>query len=225
MPVSPGGGDGEAEAGKPKPVLVVAAERLDRRTALLTGYLRKKNSSNRWQKRYFEIVGQYWVYYKSHTAPEMLCAMDLWKASPPELLTPTGATGGTSLGGEEDGGMCEFSITWDRFRIFRASSPAEALRWVNAIQQVQALRPPDAVDRSMLAGPPTPALAGLAKVPPNGSINHGGGGAGGGGGGSGGPADWDKSGRKGGAGGSGKSPAGTPDTTEEGGVCGSCTIM
>ena len=54
-----GGGDGEAEAGKPKPALVVAAERLDRRTALLTGYLRKKNSANRWQKRYFEIVGQY----------------------------------------------------------------------------------------------------------------------------------------------------------------------
>lgn len=39
---------------KLKSALVVAAEAIDRRSALLSGYLRKHNSQGRWQKRYFE---------------------------------------------------------------------------------------------------------------------------------------------------------------------------
>src|SRR4051812_21146681 len=58
----------QAQQAKPKSALVIAAERLDRRTATFSGYLRKKNSANRWQKRYFEIVSNYWVYYKSSSS-------------------------------------------------------------------------------------------------------------------------------------------------------------
>jgi hypothetical protein len=52
-----GGTDSASTAGggpKTKSALVVAAESLDRRQALLAGYLRKHNSQGRWQKRYFE---------------------------------------------------------------------------------------------------------------------------------------------------------------------------
>lgn len=202
-----GGADsppGEREGGKVKSGLVLSAEKIDRRTALLTGYLRKKNSQNRWQKRYFEIVGQYWVYYKTHTSGEMLCAMDLWKASPPVLVAPGGPLDG------DEGTQSEFSITWDRYRVFRASSPAEAVRWVNAIQQVQALRPADVADRS-LAGPPTPSLAGLSKSGGDSTRLN--------------PTearewvDKERKARK-----SGPTPTRTDDDTE-GGVCGSCVLQ
>ena len=52
--------------GKNKSALVVQAEQLDRRGALFSGYLRKHNSAGRWQRRFFEIVGHYWVYYKTN---------------------------------------------------------------------------------------------------------------------------------------------------------------
>ena len=62
--LSTGGGPGFAspqsvvtttsEAPKNKGALVLAAEQIDRRTAALSGYLRKHNSQGRWQKRYFE---------------------------------------------------------------------------------------------------------------------------------------------------------------------------
>jgi hypothetical protein len=48
-------------AAAPKGHLVEAAERIDRATALLKGYLKKKNSAGHWQKRWFEIVGHYFV--------------------------------------------------------------------------------------------------------------------------------------------------------------------
>lgn len=47
-------------------------------------YLRKENSAGKWQKRWFEVVGRYFVYYKRSDSPNMLCAMDLWKAHTPE---------------------------------------------------------------------------------------------------------------------------------------------
>jgi len=148
-----GDDEGTTVAGRGKSSLVLAAEKVDRRTALLAGFLRKKNSEERWQKRYFELLGNFWVYYKNASLDQpILCAMDLWRAGAPELLPP----------GPADAEACEFSITWDRYRIFRAASRAEAQRWVNAIQQVQATRPPETVDRARaLAGPPTPVVNAL----------------------------------------------------------------
>ena len=48
-------------ASRGKSSLVIAAESIDRASATATGYLRKHNSQARWQKRYFELVGHYWV--------------------------------------------------------------------------------------------------------------------------------------------------------------------
>lgn len=187
---TPGRPGMERAPSKTKSTLVLAAERYDRRTAVISGYLRKRNSENRWQKRYFEIVGNYWVYYKTDTSQDMLCAMDLWKASRPELVAPAGT--------EDEGAQCEFCITWDRYRVFRAVSPADAVRWVNAIQQVQALRPPELSDRSML-GPPTPALAGHAKTAETGTATET-------------SRDWIEKDRR------------RSDAAQGGGVCGSCVI-
>jgi hypothetical protein len=117
---------------KSKGTLVTQAERFSRSSAAVAGYLKKKNSAGKWQKRWFEVVGQYFVYYKSKTSDEMLCALDLWRASAPELLQPDPADPESSA---------DFAITWDRFRTFRAGSRAEASRWVEAMKEVQGKRP------------------------------------------------------------------------------------
>jgi hypothetical protein len=46
--------------------------------ALLAGYLQKETAAGLWQKRWFEIVSHYLVYYKTKDDVRMLCAMDLW---------------------------------------------------------------------------------------------------------------------------------------------------
>jgi hypothetical protein len=38
----------------------------------------KEASTGRWQRRWFEIVSHYLVYYKTKDDVKMLCAMDLW---------------------------------------------------------------------------------------------------------------------------------------------------
>lgn len=85
-----------------KSALVLAAEAVPRSAASLSGYLRKKNSADKWQKRWFEIVGQYWVYYKRAEDSTLLCAMDLWRAGAPGLEPPAP--------GDGDGAL-EFHIT------------------------------------------------------------------------------------------------------------------
>lgn len=58
--------------------------------------------------------------------------MDLWRAGTPAIVP-------SATGSLED--SCEFCITWDRYRLFRAGTPAEARKWVHALQAAQALRP------------------------------------------------------------------------------------
>lgn len=154
------GGDDEEGAGKAKSSLVLAAERIDRREALLQGFLRKKNSAEKWQRRYFLLLSHYWVYCKNEQeSSAILCAMDVWRAGEPNMEPPEPG---------ETESRC-FSITWDRFRVFRASTPADALRWVQAIRQVQASRPnttpsSEAERARALAGPPTPSLSAHARA-------------------------------------------------------------
>lgn len=60
----------------------------------LAGYLRKRNRHDQWQKRFFEVVDHYFVYYKRADSPDMLCAMDLYQADPPRVLPgPPGPDG------------------------------------------------------------------------------------------------------------------------------------
>lgn len=149
-----GSDDGEAVASiggaaKPKSSLVLAAERAGKAT--FGGYLRKLNSAQQWQKRYFEVIGgRYWVYRKS-SAPtaEILCAMDLWRSGPPAVLPPG------------DHGDAVFSIVWDRYRLFRASYREEAETWVRQMRMAQSNRPPDmaAATPATAAGPALPAFA------------------------------------------------------------------
>eukprot|EP01138_Halocafeteria_seosinensis_P003433 gb/GECG01003509.1/.p1 GENE.gb/GECG01003509.1/~~gb/GECG01003509.1/.p1 ORF type:complete len:176 (+),score=20.95 gb/GECG01003509.1/:1-528(+) len=110
--------------------LVRLAEMEDRNKAPIKGYLKKENSQKRWQKRWFEIVGHYFVYYKRYDSPEMLCAMDLNRAQNPAVIMESDGQGGTVP-------TCEFSIRWDRYRLFRAETPEEAVRWVNVMRAVQ----------------------------------------------------------------------------------------
>lgn len=140
------GQDVTASACKPKSSLVLAAERAGKAT--YSGYLRKLNSAQQWQKRYFEVIGgRYWVYRKS-SAPsaEILCAMDLWRSGPPSVLPPG------------DHGDSVFSIVWDRYRLFRASNREEAEAWVRHMRSAQNNRPPD-MAASAPASPALPAFA------------------------------------------------------------------
>jgi hypothetical protein len=125
-------------APKQKSTLVLAAERAGRPS--FSGYLRKLNSQQQWQKRYFEVIGgRYWVYRKSSSpSAEILCAMDLWKSGSP-LLLDVGAHGDSV-----------FSIEWDRVRLFRAANREEAQTWVRQMRMAQANRPKD-------MAPPVPA--------------------------------------------------------------------
>ena len=88
------------------------------------------------------VVGHYWVYYKSAAHTDMLCAMDLWRAGPPQL-TPAAeaAAAGGEEGASDPGIEGEFSINWDRYRLFRAGNRADAEVWVAAIRAVQAQQP------------------------------------------------------------------------------------
>lgn len=124
------------------------------------GTLKKKNSAGRWQTRFFEIRGPYWVYFKNAESNTMLCAMDLRTASAPTLLEPS----------EGETARCQFSIHWDRYRVFRAATEDETVRWVNAILQAQtnaanAAAIHNAPEAAMaLTGPPTPSLRHLSRA-------------------------------------------------------------
>jgi len=175
-----------------KSALVSKAEALPRSGAglLASGYLRKMNSSNRWQRRWFEVLVSpaeaYFVYYKQRDSAELLCAMDVWRSSRPQLLVPESAAeraaaaaaavaaaaaerpgakpaavaaaaaaaaassavaAGAAAGAAPREGDCDFAITWDRYRVFRAGSRAEALRFARAIDEAQARKPAAAGER------------------------------------------------------------------------------
>jgi hypothetical protein len=203
----------EAEAPKVKSALVVAAERMDRQAALCSGYLRKQNSEGKWQRRYFEIVGNFFVYYKRHDSPVMLCSMDLWRASMPELAPAT----------SEEPQPDTFGISWDRWRLFRANNHADAVRWVNAMLQVQSRRPVDygQPGGAGAAGAPGGAAGLPAFAQPGGTIAGNSQGAGGQGGASkdGGPGGAEEWGRS-------KSKSKGEKADGGGGLCsGGCVVM
>jgi len=143
--------------------LVLDASKIARETSLIRGFLRKKNSSDKWQKRYFEVLlstnngAAYFVYYKdAEKASPMLCAMDLAKSSLPALVV-------TSVAGKELTGSsneADFAITWDRYRTFRAGNRTEAEKWVEAIKTAQTA---NSARKSPLVDPQTAALAVDAK--------------------------------------------------------------
>jgi hypothetical protein len=141
--------------------LVVEASKIPRETSLIRGFLRKKNSADKWQKRYFEVLSAnnvaYFVYYKDaeKTSP-MLCAMDLSKSSLPALVVQSVL--GKDLTGSSN--EADFAITWDRYRTFRAGNRSEAEKWVEAIKNAQTSI---SIRKAPLVDPQTAALAVDAK--------------------------------------------------------------
>ena len=162
------------EEGKRNP-LVVAAERVARSNALLSGWMKKKKlaatpgGAAKWQKRYFMLLPgtngvSYFVYYKTaNVDAPILAAMDLSRAGVPALVSPAE---------EESGSDAVFAITWDRYREFQASSKVEAQAWVDAIARAQAA--------ARKAGIPAPALAAATPFSPTTTLDKGGQGGGGG---------------------------------------------
>lgn len=157
---------------KSKGNLVTTAERIRQTlTPSCAGYLKKHNSAGKWQKRYFEIVGgQYFVYYKNKDSKDMLCAMDLWRASAPELVTVGSSAAAAAIkagaggeGGADPTAATDFAITWDRYRLFRASSKADAAKWVEAMKAAQGNRPETERRPTVSASSAAVALAGSAE--------------------------------------------------------------
>ncbi|KAA0154764.1 hypothetical protein FNF29_02293 [Cafeteria roenbergensis] len=137
-------------ASKKSPLLLEAMG-CDRARAHIRGYLRKRNRHDQWQKRFFEVVDHYFVYYKRADSPDMLCAMDLYQADPPRVLPgPPGPDGRPQNSGA-------FCINYDRDRTFKASSAEDAERWVGVILAVQRANPAHA-----RAPPAPPEAAGPA---------------------------------------------------------------
>jgi hypothetical protein len=152
-----------AEADPKNKDLVIEASKIPRETSIIRGFLRKKNSSDKWQKRYFEVLlsanngSAYFVYYKdAEKSSPMLCAMDLARSSLPALVV-------TSVAGKELTGSsneADFAITWDKYRTFRAGNRTEAEKWVEAIKTAQTA---NSARKSPLVDPQTAALAVDAK--------------------------------------------------------------
>ena len=142
--------------------MVVEACKIPRETSLIRGFLRKKNSADKWQKRYFEVLSAnnvaFFVYYKDaeKTSP-MLCAMDLSKSSLPALVVQNVV--GKDLTGSSN--EADFAITWDRYRTFRAGNRSEAEKWVEAIKNAQSNL--NSNRKAPLVDPQTAALAVDAK--------------------------------------------------------------
>jgi hypothetical protein len=155
-PKSPDNNDPKSQS------LVVEACKIPRETSLIRGFLRKKNSADKWQKRYFEVLSAnnvaFFVYYKDaeKTSP-MLCAMDLSKSSLPALVVQNVV--GKDLTGSSN--EADFAITWDRYRTFRAGNRSEAEKWVEAIKNAQSNL--NSNRKAPLVDPQTAALAVDAK--------------------------------------------------------------
>lgn len=82
------------------------------------GYLRKKSSKGRWQRRFFETQGHYFVYRKDAESPELLASMDMSQVS--EVNYNEGTT--------------DFVVQFgERGYQMRGSSVEDAERWVKVL--------------------------------------------------------------------------------------------
>lgn len=109
------------------------ASSLDRASASMRGYLLKDTSTGRWQRRWFEIMGRFFVYYKTQEDSEMLCAMDLRLAKNIHVVVDGVVPVGTGPAAPRQA----FSLCWDKKRTFLAETRAEAEAWVEALRAAQ----------------------------------------------------------------------------------------
>lgn len=92
----------------------------------ISGYLYKKSSSGTYQRRYFEVNGNYLTYYKTEEMKKLLAALSIPQVGSIRLL------------GEVEDGGAEFSIDLkDRQYVLKADSVSEAERWVEHLLDVR----------------------------------------------------------------------------------------
>jgi hypothetical protein len=90
----------------------------------LKGYLRKRATNKRWQKRYFEANDHYLTYYKSSKAERLLACVDLRQVTEIGLGNTT-----------DDVDPGEFFIELaGRIYVMKAGSDAESRRWVEGLR-------------------------------------------------------------------------------------------
>eukprot|EP00947_MAST-08B_sp_MAST-8B-sp1_P001718 g1718.t1 len=102
---------------------VTKAEVMEKSTvyAELRGYLRKKSSKDKWQKRWFEANDHYLTYYKSETSDNLLACIDLRLVGDIRLST-------------DPEHISEFVIQLgDRNYRMKAKTAEEAERWVKGL--------------------------------------------------------------------------------------------
>lgn len=95
----------------------------------LTGYLYKKSTSGEWQKRYFEVNGNYLIYYKTQKMSKLLAAVDITQVG---LITLVGEMGGDKDAPGEKGAVFQIELK-DRQFLLKAPSVDEAQRWVDLL--------------------------------------------------------------------------------------------
>ena len=92
----------------------------------ISGYLYKKSSSGVYQRRYFEVNGNYLTYYKTEEMKKLLAALSIPQVGSIRFL------------GEVEDGGAEFSIDLkDRQYVLKADSVSEAERWVEHLLDVR----------------------------------------------------------------------------------------
>ena len=92
----------------------------------ISGYLYKKSSSGVYQRRYFEVNGNYLTYYKTEEMKKLLAALSIPQVGSIRFL------------GEVEDVGAEFSIDLkDRQYVLKADSVSEAERWVEHLLDVR----------------------------------------------------------------------------------------
>mmetsp|Transcript_18469 Transcript_18469/g.31065 ORF Transcript_18469/g.31065 Transcript_18469/m.31065 type:complete len:183 (+) Transcript_18469:32-580(+) len=100
-----------------------------------SGYLQKKTSNGKWQRRFFEINGSYLTYYKNQNMTKLLAAMSIPEVGAIKMVD--------NAYNENDGEDIEsqFMIELqDRQYFLRAPSSTDAKEWVKALKQVKELK-------------------------------------------------------------------------------------
>jgi len=102
----------------------------------MSGYLHKRRaagggtSSGTWQRRYFETNGSFLTYYKSSRMSKLLAALSLPQVGAITLLPEDAPVE------DNDGALFSIELN-DRLYMLRASSRAEAQRWVEVLNALK----------------------------------------------------------------------------------------
>jgi hypothetical protein len=96
---------------------------------LLSGYLYKKSTNGEWQRRYFEVNGNYLTYYKTHKMAKLLAAVSLPQVGNIKLV-------GEIIDSKGNGYIFQIDLK-DRQYLLRAQTMDEAQKWVDYLVSIR----------------------------------------------------------------------------------------